>query len=85
MMWSALTGQIGRLESLTLIGLPGVTDEDLAQLLEAANPDILHTLCLRSLKVGTLTMEALCSYIPGIQNLEISDSEVLAVRIIILQ
>jgi hypothetical protein len=81
-MLSALVGQVGRLESLTLIGLPGVTDEDLAQLLEAAHPEILHTLCLRSLRVGTLAIEALCSYTPGIQHLEISDSEVLAVRIV---
>eukprot|EP01035_Chromulina_nebulosa_P020505 gene20505-26599_t len=78
LMLSALVGQVGRLESLTLIGLPGVTDEDLAQLLEAANPEILHTLCLRRLRVGTLAIEALCSYTPGIQHLEISDSEVLA-------
>ena len=78
-MFDALFGQVGRLETLTLIGLPGISDEDLARLLEAANPDVLHTLSLRNLKVGTLTVEALCSFIPGIQNLEITDSADLAV------
>ena len=78
-MFNTLCGQVGRLEALTLIGLPGISDADLARLLEAANPNILQTLSLRDLKVGTLTVEALCSFIPGIQNLEITDSADLAV------
>ena len=76
-MVDLLLGQVGRLHSMALIGLPDLTDDSIARILEASST-CLHTLRLVNLPAGTSTMEALCSWIPDIRNLEITDSPILA-------